>query len=79
MVPQNKLYKAHSKAQFEGDIHHQVLSIEDGAHFIGKSLRSNDPKAMASSREGTAKKVGPARQTAPSGEPAPVPKRRAAA
>ncbi len=71
--------RLHSKSQFEGDIYHKILSIEDGAHFVGKSLRSNDPKAMATSREGTAKNAGPARQTAASVEAAPLQKRRVAA
>lgn len=43
-----KTVKLHAHSWFEGDIHHSSISIEDGAHFCGKSLRSDDPKSMVS-------------------------------
>lgn len=36
----------HSNSLIEGDIHHRLLSIEEGAQFDGQSRRSDDPKAL---------------------------------
>ena len=47
--------KLHSGAWFEGDIHHSSLSVDDGAHFVGQSLQSDDPKAMATKRNGSSR------------------------
>lgn len=71
--------RLHSSSRFDGDIHHQVLSIEDGAHFVGRSLRTNDPKAMAQTSDATPKQAAPTAQTAGRVEAAPAQKRRAAA
>ncbi|MCG8562980.1 MAG: polymer-forming cytoskeletal protein [Hyphomicrobiales bacterium] len=49
VVYSNKV-KLHSGSWFEGDIHHSSLSVDDGAHFVGQSLQSDDPKAMATKR-----------------------------
>lgn len=49
-VVYSKKVKLHSGSWFEGDIHHSSLSVDDGAHFVGQSLQSEDPKAMAAKR-----------------------------
>ena len=38
-----------AQSHVEGDIYHQSLAIEQGAYFEGKSRRSDDPLANASS------------------------------
>ena len=35
-----------AKSFIDGDIYHQLLSIEEGAHFEGLSRRSDDPKTL---------------------------------
>ncbi|MGI9382707.1 MAG: bactofilin family protein [Methyloligellaceae bacterium] len=35
-----------AKSHIDGDIYHQLLSIEEGAHFEGLSRRSDDPKTL---------------------------------
>jgi cytoskeletal protein CcmA (bactofilin family) len=37
----------HSKGHVDGDLIHQSLAIEQGAHFEGKSSRSDDPLALS--------------------------------
>ncbi|MEO0809423.1 MAG: polymer-forming cytoskeletal protein [Pseudomonadota bacterium] len=40
-----RIVKLQSTSHVEGDVHHQSLSIEQGAYFEGKSRRSDDPLA----------------------------------
>ncbi|MGI9384715.1 MAG: bactofilin family protein [Methyloligellaceae bacterium] len=54
VVYSNKV-KLHSGSWFEGDIHHSSLSVDDGAHFVGQSLQSDDPKAMATKRDASSR------------------------
>ncbi len=35
----------HKSSQVEAEVHHRTLVIEQGAHFVGKSRRSEDPLA----------------------------------
>ncbi len=35
-----------SKSHIDGDIHHRLLSIEEGAQFAGLSRHSDDPKVL---------------------------------
>ncbi len=49
----------HSGSRFEGDICHRSMSIEEGAHFDGQSLRSDDPKAMAPAGDATPAQAAP--------------------
>jgi cytoskeletal protein CcmA (bactofilin family) len=39
-----------STSRIEGDVYHQVLVLEQGAFFEGKSVRSDDPLAPKSER-----------------------------
>jgi len=43
----------HSSAIVEGDIHSQVLAIEQGASFDGRSRKVNDPREIAPQLEST--------------------------
>jgi len=40
-----------AQSHVEGDVYHQSLAIEQGAYFEGKSRRSDDPMAGASSSD----------------------------
>lgn len=42
-----------ASSHVDGDIHHQTLSIEQGAFFEGKSRRSDDPTAGIARPEGS--------------------------
>lgn len=68
-----------AKSHIDGDIYHQLLSIEEGAHFEGLSRRSDDSKTLVQvAREQRGDGTGAAQQTEGSSSGKPRRKRPAA-